>query len=117
MSRKFRITIDKDLDPSINVNPNNGTIIILQKCSVGIYYFDTTSMDHNINKIQFTDYTVLNSADINKACFHQRKTKGADEAIIPQQIVRWPSTQTPKEAVRKNQIKNFPISIDDITRE
>ena len=45
VARKFRITINKDLDPAINLHPENNTIIIFNKFSGIIYYFDTTNME------------------------------------------------------------------------
>ena len=56
---KFRITINADLYPAINVHLSDGTIIIFKKCSRGIYYFDKTNTEHNIINIQVTDCTFL----------------------------------------------------------
>ena len=39
----FRVTIDTELDPSINVHLHDGTRIICKQCGAGIYYFDTTN--------------------------------------------------------------------------
>ena len=44
VARKFRITIDIDLYPAINVHLNNDTIIIFKQCIGGCYYFDTINM-------------------------------------------------------------------------
>ena len=40
---KFRMTIDTELDPFINVHLHDGTRIIFKQCGSGIYYFDTTN--------------------------------------------------------------------------
>ena len=96
---KFKITIDKDLYPFINVNLNNGTIIIFKQCSGGLYYFHTTNMKHKIINSQVTDYTFLNTVESNNSYFQQRETKGVDKARIPQQTVVWPPTHTLKESV------------------
>ena len=45
-----------------------------------------------------------------------KTTKGSEKAIILQQLVGWPSTQTLKEAIQKNQIINCPITTDGIIR-
>ena len=42
--RKLSITMEKDLDPDINVHPDNGNIIMFKQCSRGIYYYFTTNM-------------------------------------------------------------------------
>ena len=55
MAQKFKITIDTYLDPAISVQLNDGNIIIFKKFSGGLYYFDTTSMEHNIIDIQVND--------------------------------------------------------------
>ena len=64
MVSKFRITIDTELDPTINVHLHDGTRIIFKQCGAGPYYFDTTNEffieDQNI------DYTFLNTVDSNK---------------------------------------------------
>ena len=59
MAHKFRISIDTDLYPAINVHLDYGTIIILKKCSGGLYYFDTTNMEYNIINIQVNDKLYL----------------------------------------------------------
>ena len=48
--------------------------------------------------------------------FIDDKSKRADESRILKQLVGWPSTQTIKEAIQNNQIRNFPITTDDISR-
>ena len=48
VARKFRIAVDTDLDPSINVHLDGGTSIMFNKYSRGLYYYDTTNMEHNI---------------------------------------------------------------------
>ena len=65
---------------------------------------------------QTTEYTFLNRVGSNKSCFHRLEIKGADEARILQQLVGWPSAQTLKEAIQKNQIRNFPITTNEISR-
>ena len=60
VTRKFRITIDTDLDPSTNVHLGGGTSIIFKKCSRGIYSYDTTNMEHKIIFFSFTGICVLN---------------------------------------------------------
>ena len=40
---KFRINIDTELDPSINVHLNNGTGIIFNQYGGSLYYFYTTN--------------------------------------------------------------------------
>ena len=82
MARKFSITIDKDLDPAINMHLNSGTSIMLKQCSGGPYYYNTTNTEYNIINIQVTDYTFLNTVESNKAYFHQRESKGAYETRI-----------------------------------
>ena len=85
MASKFRITIDTELDPFINVHLHNGTRIIFKQFGTGLYYFDTSN--EAFSEDQTTDYTFLNTVDINKSCFHRQETKGAEEARILQQLV------------------------------
>ena len=80
VASKFRITIDAELEPYINVHLHGGIRIIFNKYRAGLYYFDTTN--EAFNKDQTTDYTLPNTVDINKLCFHRRRIKGADEARI-----------------------------------
>ena len=42
--------------------------------------------------------------------------KEADKSRIVHKLVVWTSTQKLKESVGENQIRNFPITIDDINR-
>ena len=102
MAHKFRIIVNTDLDPAINVHLNNATIIIFKQCSRRLYSFDTTKMGHNIINSQVTCYTLLNTVEIKNSHFHQRATNGVDREIILQQILGWPATQTIKEAVGTN---------------
>ena len=59
VARKFRITVDTDLDLSINGHLDGGTSIIFKKCSRGLYYYDTTNMDHIIIFFLLTGIRVL----------------------------------------------------------
>ena len=76
MARKFRIIIDAYFDSTINVHLRYGTSVMFKQCSGGVYYYDTTNMEHNTIKIQVTDYTFLNTVERNKTYLHQHKTKG-----------------------------------------
>ena len=62
------------------------------------------------------DYTFLSTVEINKSCFHLQSIKVADEVRVLQQLVVLPSTQTLKTSVQNNQIRNFLITTDDISR-
>ena len=96
MARILSITINTELNPAINVHLDNGTIIIFKKFSGGLYYYYTTSMEHNIINIQDADCTFMNKLESNKTYFHQCEIKVANEERIPQQLVGCPSTKTPK---------------------
>ena len=54
---KFRITIDTELDPSINLHLHYGRRIIFKQCGGGLYYFDATN--EAFDKYQTTYYTFL----------------------------------------------------------
>ena len=73
MASKFRITIDTELDPFINVHLHNSTRVIFKQCGAVLYYFDTTNED--FEEDQTTNYTFLNTVDSNKSCFHINKSK------------------------------------------
>ena len=90
MARNFRITIDTHLNWDINVHLNEGTSIISNQCSRGIYYYDKANMEHNIINNQVNDYTLLNTVDRKKAYFPQREFKEADRSRIMQQLVGEP---------------------------
>ena len=75
MARKFSITIDTDLYPAMNVQLDNGTIIMFKQCRTELYCYYMTNMEHNTINIQVIDYTFINTVEINKAYFHQREPK------------------------------------------
>ena len=52
----FRITFDTEIDSAINVHLDNHTIIKFNKCSGGIYCYDTTNTE---NKNTQTIYQLL----------------------------------------------------------
>ena len=114
MAPKWRIAINNELEPSVKVNHHNGTRIIFDQCKKGLYYFDTTNKA--FVKDQTKDYKFLNTVESNKSCFHRWDIKGAYEARILQQLMGWPSTQTLKQSFRNNQIRNYPITTDNISR-
>ena len=91
------ITISTELYPSINVNLDKITRIILKQCGGGLYYYDMTSKD--LDKGQTMDYIFLSILRSNKPCFHQIEIKRTDEARILQRLVGWTTTQTLKEPV------------------
>ena len=71
-------------------------------------------MKSNTTNNQVNDYIFLNALEINKSYRYRIEIKGADTAIILQKIIGCPSTQALKEAVVKNQIRNLPVTIDNI---
>ena len=102
------------MDPFVNIHLHDGTSIIFKQCRASLYYFDTTN--EAFAEDQTIDYIFLNTVNSNKSCFHIREIKVADKAIILKQLVGWPSTQTLKESIQNNQIRNCPITSDDISR-
>ena len=64
VSSKFRITIDTELGPLINVQLHDGTQIIFNKYRGGLYYFDTPNKA--FYEEQTKDYTFLNTLDNNR---------------------------------------------------
>ena len=80
VASKSRITINMELEPSINVHLHYGTRMIFKKCGGGLYYFDT-----NIGVFyedQTTEYTFINTVEIKNSLFHRQEIKGAEKAII-----------------------------------
>ena len=59
VARKFRITDNTDLDPSINVHLYGGTIIMFKRFSIRLYYYEKTNMEHNIIFFLLTGIFVL----------------------------------------------------------
>ena len=59
---KFTITVNADLDPDINVHLGGGNSIMCKKYSRGLYYYDTTNMEHN------TIFFLLNGIHVLKVC-------------------------------------------------
>ena len=94
VASKFSITIDTELDPSINVQLQDGKRKILNQCGGGLYYFDTINKD--FDEDQNTEWNFLNTLESNKSCFNRRQIKGEDKVIILQKIVGWTSTHTLK---------------------
>ena len=70
MPSKFRITIDRELEPYINVHLNAGTTIIFNQYGVGLFYFDTTNKF--IDKDKTTEYKLINTIDSNNSFFHRK---------------------------------------------
>ena len=91
---KFRITIDTELDPFIIVHLHNITRILLKQCGAGIYYIYTTNKA--FTEDQTPEYTFLDTVERNNSFIHRWEIKGADKAIILQQHVVLPSTQSLK---------------------
>ena len=65
VASKFRITIDTELDPSINVHPHDGILIIFKQYGGGLYLFDTEN--EAFYEDRTTDYTSLNTVESNKS--------------------------------------------------
>ena len=66
---KFRITMDAELYPYINVHLHNVTRISFKQFGAGLYYCDTT--DDTLTEYHNTDYTFLNTVESNKSCSHK----------------------------------------------
>ena len=73
LASKFSITIDTELDLSLNVHIYDGTRMIFKKCGGGLYYFDTTNKA--FAEDQTTDYIFLNTVDSNNYHFTDNKSK------------------------------------------
>ena len=56
---RFCITFGTEMDSAINIYLDYGTIIKLNQCSKGIYYYDTTNMENNNINNQGIDYSLF----------------------------------------------------------
>ena len=91
VASKFRVTINTELYPPINVHLQGRTRIIFKQCGAGIYYLDTTN--GVFAEDETIEHILLNKLYSNNSFFHRQETKGAGEARILQQLVGWPYTQ------------------------
>ena len=82
-------------------------------CREGLYYFDTSTINKNNN---LNAYSFLSTVTSNKEYFHRTEIEGADNARELQQSIGWPSTQKLKKIVRRNQLRNCPVTVGDIDR-
>ena len=70
MASKFRITIDAELEPYINLHLHGGIRIIFNKYRAGLYSFDTTNT--SFTEYQTKDYTFINTVENKESCFYRR---------------------------------------------
>ena len=56
----------------------------------------------------------MSTVQSNKSYSHNREIEGSETERIILQLLGWPSTQALKGAAGENQIRNFPITINNI---
>ena len=70
----------------------------------GLHYFDP----------RYQEFTFANTVSNNKEGFTERKIKGAEVARSLYATLIYPSPKDYKLVVRRNQIKNCPVTVLDV---
>ena len=84
-------------------NKENGNVNIFKKDNTGLF---TTPMEKDIN--------LLNTVDENKKYYTKRQVDRAEVARKLYQVIGYPSVRDYKHIIQTNQIKNCPVTIEDI---
>ena len=113
--KKYRITMDTNVETSITVHRKNGTKMKFMEYRSGLYYYDVPVCSNNY-KNQVTDYCFVNTVSQNKVMFTRREVEAADKARELYALVGRPEYKKFERIVANNEIKNCPVNVSDIKR-
>ena len=99
---KYQITYDKNVGFTMK-NLINGNINVFKKDATGLYITPKK-----------TELSMLNTVEENKKLYTKRQVARAEEARKLYQVIGYPSLRDYKHIIQTNQIKNCPVTIEDI---
>ena len=110
-----RITMNTEKEKLIVVELNTCEVLKFVKCSYGLYFVDTNSLNHK-TKIEnvINDYVAVQKVSTKKKIFIANKIEGTDKSRQYQELIFSPGTSTFKSYVSKKLIQNYDISVNDI---
>jgi len=111
--KKFRVTMDTDIEPALCVHRADGTIMKFQEYATGLYYFDTSQTCNNVSD-DVIAYSFIATVASNKLHYHRREIEAADKARALYRKIGRPSTGAQFEHILSHGlIQNCPITVDD----
>ena len=99
---KYQITYNQDVGFTMK-NLINGNVNVFKKDETGLF---TTPMEKDIN--------MMNTVEENKKLYTKRQVDRAEVARKLYQVIGYPSLRDYKHIIQTNQIKNCPVTIEDI---
>ncbi len=79
--KKFRVTMDTDVEPALCVHRADGTIMKFQEYATGLYYFDASQASDNASN-DVIAYSFVATVASNKLHYHRREIEAADRARV-----------------------------------
>jgi Reverse transcriptase (RNA-dependent DNA polymerase) len=109
-----RVTMDSAVNPSFHVHKLDGSTMIFNEFTSGLYYHDTAK--NPTTNSTATAYTLLNTVVGNKTLFTRREIEGADNARKLYQQLGRPSEVFFQKILSQRMILNCPVTADDAKR-
>ena len=111
-----RLTMDTHIDRAINLHYQE-KLIQFRECVDGLYYWDSTTSEHNKSKNTVTPYSsFVQTVASNQSFYSKRDIQGANKARLLQEQLAWPSDSAFERIINHNLINNSTVTIHDIKR-
>ena len=121
--RLYRVSMDTDVDSTINVHLPAGRIMRFQEFKTGLYYFDAASFfKHNHSNSTVNPYppiahhTFVETVAANKTLFTPREISNADRARRLYRHLGRPSEAQFQQILKQNFLHDCPVTPDDAKR-
>lgn len=114
VSRVCRVTMDTNVTPEMVVHKLDGTTMRFKQHNGGLYIYDPHDTQHHCTS--HAPCTLLQTVFSNKVRFSNREIESADLARDLYRKLGRPSQQRFEDIIKKNFIRNCPITVDDARR-
>ena len=113
--KKFRVTMDTQVEASINIHRKNGTKTKFKEYKNELYYYDVPVINDKLNN-EVTDYCFVTTVAKNKLMLTRRKIEAANKARELYALIGRPGYQRFERIVANNEMKNCPVNVSDVKR-
>ena len=110
--KHFRITIDTDVENTVNVHLKCGKVLKFEEVESGLYLLRS----NNESNKKVSAYSYLTLVKANKSQFTTREVKRADAARSFRKYLGYPGYKRFFRLLEVNHFRNCPLTVDDAKR-
>ena len=116
VTKKFRVTLDTEVEKSINVHVSDERVVKFKEVGNGLYIWNPEDEETKLSNKKISSYSFLTLVEANKRNFTRRELKRADDCRRLFINLGMPGYRKFYKMIETNQIRDCPLTTDDAKR-